>query len=76
MYIRFGPPQMNVPYEPEYYPHEPDPYYNTFEPTQDMQWNQVIKYFKRILYLVSDIIYIFNFLMWLYICNVLIGWQI
>ncbi|VVC24322.1 Pre-mRNA polyadenylation factor Fip1 [Cinara cedri] len=36
----FGPPPINVPYEPEYYPHEPDPYYNTFEPTQDMQWNQ------------------------------------
>lgn len=36
----FGPPQINVPYEPEYYPHEPDPYYNVFEPTQDMQWNQ------------------------------------
>ncbi|XP_025203753.1 pre-mRNA 3'-end-processing factor FIP1-like [Melanaphis sacchari] len=36
----FGPPPINVPYEPEYYPHEPDPYYNAFEPTQDMQWNQ------------------------------------
>jgi len=36
----FGPPQINVPYEPEYYPHDPDPYYNAFEPTQDMQWNQ------------------------------------
>lgn len=45
-FIRFGPPQINVPYEPEYYPHEPDPYYNAFEPTQDMQWNQVIRYLK------------------------------
>ncbi|XP_050432675.1 pre-mRNA 3'-end-processing factor FIP1 [Adelges cooleyi] len=34
------PPPINVNFEPEYYPHEPDPYYNTFEPTQDMQWNQ------------------------------------
>ncbi|XP_025416965.1 pre-mRNA 3'-end-processing factor FIP1 [Sipha flava] len=34
----FAPPPLN--YEPEYYPHEPDPYYNAFEPTQDMQWNQ------------------------------------
>lgn len=36
----FGPPQINVPYETDYYSHEPDPYYNAFEPTQDMQWNQ------------------------------------
>ncbi|CAH1720796.1 unnamed protein product [Aphis gossypii] len=36
----FDPPQINVPYEPEYYSHEPDPYYNAFEPTQDIQWNQ------------------------------------
>lgn len=60
LYIfRFGPPPINVPYEPDYYPHEPDPYYNAFEPTQDMQWNQVTKYFK---YILKGFIYTFNFL--------------